>query len=471
MGKRSRKIINVKETIRRILNPPDNLGHNEYNAIDHTSNAARQVLHHVKTTHINDLGYGEGLMITRRWGFEFRLGVIRVVLHSFSSHKFGQPDLSVLNNMYTPLTLKGSSTNLGGCMILGATLEMDWTADEEEIEGVSCQNPPYPLQVFYLSPSAVGLLQAPQPIYSARTPDSVFGVEEEEEEAEASQFHSQDGAGRAVFGYTSPDQARIEARNSDGTVRGSYSYLDPRGETVKVQYWDDGTGFHAAGNHLPGFAYVPQPVRDTPEVEEARKIHLHLYEQALNAALASGEGDNVQSDKESVTEGSNPSEEEIEIEGTVYPEHSIGMSSQSLNDHFNAQDDDDAVVIDSPEAQEEISGNYLRNAKTLIKDPNVLPGTANLKEKSSLSPNSGFSYSFRYPVPLYVQVRTVEDDKETTSKETNLNKELSLSQKANLFGAIPVAAVHDAQVSPSQRNSIKNHQTLPLYVEPVIDAN
>nr|CAD7393269.1 unnamed protein product [Timema cristinae] len=342
---------------------------------------------------------------------------------------------------------------------------------QHDKRGVSSQNPPYPLQVFYLSPSAVGLLQAPQPIYSARTPDSVFGVEEEEEEAEASQFHSQDGAGRAVFGYTSPDQARIEARNSDGTVRGSYSYLDPRGETVKVQYWDDGTGFHAAGNHLPGFAYVPQPVRDTPEVEEARKIHLHLYEQALNAALASDEGDNVQSDKERVTEGSNLGEEESEIEMTVYPEHSIGMLPQSLNDRFNAQDDDDAVVIDSPEAQEEISGNYLRNAKTLIKDPNVLPGTANLKEKSSLSPNSGFSYSFRYPVPLYVQVRTVQDDKETTSMETNLNKELSLSQKATLFGAVPVAAVHDAQVSPSQRNSMKNHQILPLYVEPVIDAN
>lgn len=49
-----------------------------------------------------------------------------------------------------------------------------------------------------------------------------------------SQFHTQDGAGRAVFGYNSADQARVEARSGDGRVRGSYSYRDPTGKVVKA---------------------------------------------------------------------------------------------------------------------------------------------------------------------------------------------------------------------------------------------
>lgn len=57
---------------------------------------------------------------------------------------------------------------------------------------------------------------------------------EEVAEGEASQFHSQDSRGRALFGYTTPDQARIESRSEDGTVRGSYSYLDAWGNAVKV---------------------------------------------------------------------------------------------------------------------------------------------------------------------------------------------------------------------------------------------
>jgi len=54
------------------------------------------------------------------------------------------------------------------------------------------------------------------------------------EESDISQFHTQDGEGRAVFGYNTPDQVRIEARTPDGKVRGSYSYLDPFGRTIKV---------------------------------------------------------------------------------------------------------------------------------------------------------------------------------------------------------------------------------------------
>lgn len=66
------------------------------------------------------------------------------------------------------------------------------------------------------------------------------GVEtsvEEEEKYEVSQFHSEDENGRIVFGFHSPDQIRMEARDADGSVRGSYSYIDPNGNVVKVSYF------------------------------------------------------------------------------------------------------------------------------------------------------------------------------------------------------------------------------------------
>jgi hypothetical protein len=43
--------------------------------------------------------------------------------------------------------------------------------------------------------------------------------------------------------------------------------------------------------------------------------------------------------------------------------------------------------------------------------------------------------------------------------------DLSVSQKAVFFDAIPIAAVHDAQVPSHLKDSIKNHQVMPLYVE------
>ena len=107
---------------------------------------------------------------------------------------------------------------------------------------------PYPLQLFYLTPNNVGILP---PYYDAShymAVENTAGSEasskvhtkqtsgyQEVIEGETSQFHSQDHRGRALFGYTTPDQARIESRSEDGTVRGSYSYLDAWGKAVNVR--------------------------------------------------------------------------------------------------------------------------------------------------------------------------------------------------------------------------------------------
>ena len=55
-----------------------------------------------------------------------------------------------------------------------------------------------------------------------------------EQTYEANQFHGQDGLGRSMFGYSDWNQGRLEARNANGEVRGSYKYVDPNGENIVV---------------------------------------------------------------------------------------------------------------------------------------------------------------------------------------------------------------------------------------------
>jgi hypothetical protein len=108
---------------------------------------------------------------------------------------------------------------------------------------------PHPLQLFYLTPNNVGIIPsheaassytALEKMRTAGEKSSNFHTKqhlgnEELIEGETLQFHSQDGKGRALFGYTTPVQARIESRSEDGTVRGSYSYLDAWGKAIKVR--------------------------------------------------------------------------------------------------------------------------------------------------------------------------------------------------------------------------------------------
>lgn len=102
-----------------------------------------------------------------------------------------------------------------------------------------------------------------------------------EETYEAQQFHGQDGLGRAMFGYTDHNQARLEARNADGEVRGSYQYIDPNGENIVVQYWSDSLGFHQTDNRPK---IVLEPVTDTPEVQAARAEHERLWNELARQA-------------------------------------------------------------------------------------------------------------------------------------------------------------------------------------------
>ncbi|KAI9565970.1 hypothetical protein GHT06_009768 [Daphnia sinensis] len=98
-------------------------------------------------------------------------------------------------------------------------------------------------------------------------------------ELKLTQFQRSDDGGRYSFGYAYPGQVRMESRNEDGVVTGSYFYNDPNGTPNQVQYMADGSGFRVAANNLPVFipGHQPEPVQDTPEVEEAKRKHLEAW--------------------------------------------------------------------------------------------------------------------------------------------------------------------------------------------------
>lgn len=53
---------------------------------------------------------------------------------------------------------------------------------------------------------------------------------------EANQFHGQDGLGRFVFGHTDNQQARLEAGNANGEVRGNnFSFFEKSLMSSKYQ--------------------------------------------------------------------------------------------------------------------------------------------------------------------------------------------------------------------------------------------
>merc|ERR1712113_958810 len=95
----------------------------------------------------------------------------------------------------------------------------------------------------------------------------------------SSQYHAQDELGQFAFGHRGDNQARDEVKSFDGSVRGAYSYVDPTGKLVNVQYLADHNGFRVLGaNNLPVAPALPapvelkgpEPVQDTPEVIAAR---------------------------------------------------------------------------------------------------------------------------------------------------------------------------------------------------------
>uniref|UniRef100_A0A182NIZ8 Cuticle protein 6 n=1 Tax=Anopheles dirus TaxID=7168 RepID=A0A182NIZ8_9DIPT len=278
-----------------------------------------------------------------------------------------------------------------------------------------------------------------------------------EEEYEAKQFHGQDGLGRAMFGYSDHNQARLEARNANGEVRGSYQYVNPLGEDVIVQYWSDGLGFHQIDNR-PEVRL--QPVTETPEVREARLAHLKAWEEAANLARANPDvtaasgsdepyravqvntvDDEVEQD-EILAAVSNQHQSLIRYPSLPYTEH---IAPSTVDAHH-----DEGVVVEA-----------VRSVKKRENDQDE--AHASEDEPSVPADPKGFFYSFDYPVQLVAESAAKkaarladggfgENPQESVVVETKQSPvDDRASLKAVLRGETLVDAVHDAQVSPKQK--------------------
>ena len=124
------------------------------------------------------------------------------------------------------------------------------------------------------------------------------------------------------FGYAGLDSSREETRHYDGSVRGKYSYTNPDGKLVHVQYTADAlNGFNAIGDDLPATnananaEQIQQQhhavVQDTPAVVAARQRFFETYARELarvNAAATGGTTPiNVEHSVTSTTSHSSPS--------------------------------------------------------------------------------------------------------------------------------------------------------------------
>lgn len=373
---------------------------------------------------------------------------------------------------------------------------------------------PPPVQLWFLTPSEVAELVSRIPLsdYREVSPHAPVAARYtpadrhllRQEQVDVSQFHTQDGAGRAVFGYSTADQVRVEARSGDGRVRGSYSYRDPTGKVVKVNYWDDGDGFHVAGNSLPSESDVPEPVTETPEVAAARLQHESLHAQALQSALLAGNGEETDQTRVEGPSGDLPpvyDEDGTELRRYPAPQHA------SLYDPSHVHDvERDAVIISNPDLEPD-SFNDIQLFRSRVGAAASSAGTPSAaasarargyhprqrqqqvdahgrarrqtqhddeqQEQQQPPPQQkadGFYYSFRYPAPVLVGVPPPPQAGTTgvdTGRTPADEQPLSLSQRAVYFGAIPVAAVHDAQVAPGQRGygGGLEYANKPVYTE------
>lgn len=105
-----------------------------------------------------------------------------------------------------------------------------------------------------------------------------------------SQYHSQDSLGQYTYGYNGGSSAKIETKTLDGVTRGSYSYFDADGRLQTVEYTADPiNGFRAAATNLPQAplqSSIPEPVRDTIEVQQAKAEHIRVFNEAVIRARA-----------------------------------------------------------------------------------------------------------------------------------------------------------------------------------------
>lgn len=131
--------------------------------------------------------------------------------------------------------------------------------------------------------------------------------------------------------------------------------------------------------------------------------------------------------------------------------------------------EDQGVVIQSPSKTVVALKDGKSETYSALYDPRVVKSHSTDSDPHPEN-EGGFVYAFHHPViPVIVHASSdsAVDSQFGTEQVRHRPVQPSISQKATFYGAIPVAAVHDAQAHPFQKGAVKDHQSLPLYVEHV----
>ncbi|KAJ6641553.1 Cuticle protein 6 [Pseudolycoriella hygida] len=222
-----------------------------------------------------------------------------------------------------------------------------------------------------------------------------------------------------MFGYSDWNQGRLEARNANGEVRGSYQYVDPYGEDVIVNYWSDRLGFHQMDNRPK---LVMNPVTETPEVQAARAAHEKAWAAAAAAARLNPDpmSDVYNANSNKLDEEQSEADQAMEIISGVANQQqrfpNLPYNNELQEDEEGAFSHDSIVIESKGEARSNEKLSKLR--------------TENNDEEEEPSNPRGFFYNFDYPVQLILenpddrQQRSVIAEKSQTSS-TNEKSELS----------------------------------------------
>ncbi|XP_050712100.1 uncharacterized protein LOC126996073 [Eriocheir sinensis] len=156
------------------------------------------------------------------------------------------------------------------------------------------------------------------------------------------QTASQGPQGSYKFSFSLPQQERLEHRDEQGKVTGTYSFVDKVGREVSVTYDADHNGFRARSDALP------QPPQDTPDVAKAKEEFLRHYERTARLLRVLEE-----KEEEEDSQSSEEDEESDENSDEDSDEDEDDDDSSSEEDVNSDEDDDDDSEGDSDDSDEE----------------------------------------------------------------------------------------------------------------------
>ncbi|KAL1491270.1 hypothetical protein ABEB36_011890 [Hypothenemus hampei] len=229
----------------------------------------------------------------------------------------------------------------------------------------------------------------------------------------AKQYHGQDGLGGYLYGYQVPDIAKNEKKEPAGSLRGAYNYVNGDGQEIRVQYWDDGTGFHQEDNVAE---ILPQPVEDSPEVKAAKEAFFKRWQEEAERNSHPIEDPQAAATSQTAAATSQTAAATSRTATAAQPNLHTAASSQESRSVAQPTPEEGAYVPDD-------EGRYI-------------PG-------EDEGPPKGFFYAFDYPVGIIVKdqgralptvaKRAVTDNLRTIYEENKRRFEKQLNSQSYLI--------------------------------------